>query len=364
MITPALVARYRDRLGDLEGRLSEPGAAAQPRRFQELVREHSRLRRIVEKSDAFFKALRDQADYKSMIEDSATDSDMKELARAEMGVLEESLPKLEREAMIAMLPPDPADDRNVIMEIRAGTGGDEAALFAAELFRMYSRYAETRGWKVFVFDANPSEKGGFKEVIASIEGEAVYRAFKFESGVHRVQRVPVTEAQGRVHTSAASVVILPEVAETDDDIVVNEGDLRVDTFRASGAGGQHVNRTDSAVRLTHLPSGVVVSCQAERSQLRNKEKAMAMLKARLLDLKRQEEQAKTGNLRKNAIGSGDRSEKIRTYNFPQNRLTDHRVNFTIYNLDRIMEGDIQSVLDALYESDLEDRMKQELDTIR
>ncbi len=364
MITPALVTRYRDRLGDLEGRLSEPGAAAQSRKFQELVREHSRLRRIVEKADAFFKALRDQAEYKALIEDSSTDADMKDLARSEMAGMDESLPRLEREAMIAMLPPDPADDRNIIMEIRAGTGGDEAALFAAELFRMYSRYAETRGWKVSVLDCNPSEKGGYKEVSATIEGDAVYRALKFESGVHRVQRVPVTEAQGRVHTSAASVVILPEAADADDDIVVNESDLRVDTFRASGAGGQHVNRTDSAVRLTHLPTGVVTSCQAERSQLRNKEKAMAMLKARLLDLRRQEENAKTGNIRKTAIGSGDRSEKIRTYNFPQNRLTDHRINFTIYNLDRVMEGDIVPVLNALYESDLEERMKQELDAIR
>ncbi len=364
MITSDLAARYRDRLGDVEGRLSTPGAAAQSRKFQELVREHARLRRIVEKSDAFFKALRDQAEYKAMAEASDADSEMKELARAEMATLEAALPRLEREALIAMLPPDPADDRNVIMEIRAGTGGDEAALFAAELFRMYSRYAETRGWKVSVFDANPSEKGGYKEVIATIEGEAVYRALKFESGVHRVQRVPVTESQGRVHTSAASVVLLPEAGESDDEIIVNEGDLRVDTFRASGAGGQHVNRTDSAVRLTHLPTGVVVSCQAERSQLRNKEKAMAMLKARLLDLKRQEENAKTGNLRKTAIGSGDRSEKIRTYNFPQNRLTDHRINFTLYNLDRVIEGDLQGVLDALYESDLEDRMKQELDTVR
>ncbi len=364
MITPALASRYRDRLGDLEGRLAAPGAASQSRKFQDLVREHSRVRRIVEKTEAFFKALRDQSDYKGMIEDSATDPEMKDLARTEFDALGKAIPGLEREAMIAMLPPDPADDRNVMIEIRAGTGGDEAGLFASELFRMYTRFAETRGWKVSIFDVSSSDMGGYKEVIASIEGEAVYRVLKFESGIHRVQRVPVTEAQGRVHTSAASVVIMPEVAETDDDIVINESDLRVDTFRASGSGGQHVNRTDSAVRLTHLPSGVVVGCQAERSQIRNKAKAMSMLKSKLLDLKRQEEMAKTGNLRKTAIGSGDRSEKIRTYNFPQNRLTDHRINFTIYSLERVMEGDLQGLFDALYEHDLEFRMKQELDAIR
>ncbi|MFO7534809.1 MAG: peptide chain release factor 1 [Kiritimatiellia bacterium] len=364
MITPALASRYRDRLGDLEGRLAEPGAASQSRKFQELIREHARVRRIVEKADAYFKALREQAEYKTMVEDTASDGDMRDLARGELAAIELALPALEREAMIAMLPPDPADDRNIIMEIRAGTGGDEAGLFAAELFRMYTRYAEGQGWKVAILDSSASDMGGYKEVLATIEGGAIYRVLKFESGVHRVQRVPVTEAQGRVHTSAASVVIIPEVEDTGDEIIINETDLRVDTFRASGAGGQHVNRTDSAVRLTHLPSGVVVSCQAERSQLRNREKCMTMLKSKLLDLKRQEAQSKMGNIRKTAIGSGDRSEKIRTYNFPQNRLTDHRINFSTYSLDRVMEGDLQGVFDALYEHDLEDRMRQELNAVR
>jgi len=364
MITPALANRYRDRLGDLEGRLSAPGVAAHPRKFQELVREHARVRRVVEKTEAYSKALRELAEYKQMAGDPASEPEMRNLARAELDLLDKAVPRLEREAMIAMLPPDPADDRNVILEIRAGTGGDEAALFAGELFRLYSRYAENRGWKMALFDASPAEIGGYKEIIATLEGEAVYGVLKFESGVHRVQRVPVTEAQGRVHTSAASVVIIPEAgAEADEEIVINEGDLRVDTYRASGAGGQHVNRTDSAVRLTHLATGLVVACQAERSQMRNRDKAMAMLKAKLLDRKRQEEGAKTGNIRRTAIGSGDRSEKIRTYNFPQNRLTDHRINFTIYNLDRVMEGDIQSVIDALHEHDLETRMKTQLDAV-
>ena len=300
-----------------------------------------------------------------MAGDPASEPEMRELARAELDILDEAVPRLEREAMIAMLPPDPADDRNVILEIRAGTGGDEAALFAGELFRLYSRYAENHGWKTAVFDSSPAEIGGYKEIIATLEGEAVYGTLKFESGVHRVQRVPVTEAQGRVHTSAASVVIIPEAGDdVDEEIVINEGDLRIDTYRASGAGGQHVNRTDSAVRLTHLATGLVVTCQAERSQMRNRDKAMAMLKAKLLDRKRQEEGAKTGDIRRTAIGSGDRSEKIRTYNFPQNRLTDHRINFTIYNLDRVMEGEIQPVIDALHEHDLEERMKAQLDAVQ
>ena len=364
MITPALARRYRDRLQDLEGRLSEPGAAAQSRKFQELVREHSRVRRVVEKTEAFFKALREQADYKQMAGDPAAEPEMRELARAELDLLDEAVPRLEREAMIAMLPPDPADDRNIILEIRAGTGGDEAALFVGELFRLYTRYAENQGWKMAVFDANPAEIGGYKEIIATLEGDAVYGVLKFESGVHRVQRVPVTEAQGRVHTSAASVVIIPEAGgEADEEIVINEGDLRIDTYRASGAGGQHVNRTDSAVRLTHLATGLVAACQAERSQMRNRDKAMAMLKAKLLDRRRQEEGAKTGHIRRTAIGSGDRSEKIRTYNFPQNRLTDHRINFTAHNLDRVMEGDLQAVIDALHAHDLEARMKAQLDAV-
>lgn len=365
MLTPDLVRQYRNRLGDLEGRLAEPGTAAQPRKFQELVREHARVRRVVLKTEAYNQALRHLAECRQMMGDPASDPEMKQLARDEAEALDRALPALERDALRAMLPPDPADDRNVILEIRAGTGGDEAALFAGDLFRMYSRYAEAQGWKVAILDANPAEVGGYKEIVAAVDGDAVFRTLKFESGVHRVQRVPATEAQGRVHTSAASVVVLPEAAESDDDaIVIADGDLRIDTFRASGAGGQHVNRTDSAVRLTHLATGIVVACQAERSQIRNREKAMAMLKARLLDRRRQEEGAKTGDLRRSAIGSGDRSEKVRTYNFPQNRLTDHRINLTLYNLDRVMEGDLQAVIEALHEQDMEIRMKAQLESVR
>jgi len=260
----------------------------------------------------------------------------------------------ERELSAALLPPDAVEDRNAVMEIRAGTGGEEAALFAGDLFRMYSRYCESRGWKVSVMSATRTALEGYKEVVFTAVGEGAFGAFRFESGGHRVQRVPATEAQGRIHTSAATVVVFPE-ADEDDDIEIPEKDIRIDLFCAGGAGGQHVNKTESAVRMTHLPTGLTAVCQDERSQIRNREKCFATLKARILDMRRREEEAKTGADRMALRGSGDRSEKIRTYNFPQNRLTDHRIGLTLHSLDRIIEGEMQELLDALRDHDLAER---------
>ena len=265
----------------------------------------------------------------------------------------------EQEVLAALLPPDPLERRNAVMEIRAGTGGEEAALFAGDLFRMYSRYCEATGWKVVAMHANATSLNGFKEVVFTVNGEGAYGRFRFESGAHRVQRVPATEAQGRIHTSAATVVVFPE-ADEEDDIEIPERDIRVDLFCAGGAGGQHVNKTESAVRMTHLPTGLVAVCQDERSQIRNREKCLATLKARILDFRRREEEAKLGADRLTLRGSGDRSDKIRTYNFPQNRMTDHRIGLTIYSLDRIVDGDMGELLDALHAHDVEERIKAAL----
>ena len=262
----------------------------------------------------------------------------------------------ERELSAALLPPDPLDDRNAVMEIRAGTGGEEAALFAGDLFRMYCRHAETRGWKVEVMSESKTSLNGYKEVVFTVKGEEAYGWLRFESGAHRVQRVPETEAQGRIHTSAATVVVFPEAAET-DELEIPEKDIRIDLFCAGGAGGQHVNKTESAVRMTHLPTGLVAVCQDERSQIRNREKCFATLKARILDFRRREEEAKLGADRMTLRGSGDRSEKIRTYNFPQNRMTDHRIGLTLYALDRIVEGEMQELLSALRDNDIDDRLR-------
>ena len=265
----------------------------------------------------------------------------------------------ERELSAALLPPDPLDDRSAVMEIRAGTGGEEAALFAGDLFRMYSRYCEAKGWKISVMNANETSLDGYKEIVFTVSGDGAYGTFRFESGAHRVQRVPETEAQGRIHTSAATVVVFPEADET-DDIEIPEKDIRIDLFCAGGAGGQHVNKTESAVRMTHIPTGLVAVCQDERSQIRNREKCFATLKARILDRRRREEEAKVGASRLTLRGSGDRSDKIRTYNFPQNRMTDHRIGLTLYSLDRIIDGDIQELLDALRNHDIDERVAREL----
>jgi peptide chain release factor 1 len=290
-----------------------------------------------------------------MLSDVSTDEELREMAGAELADAEEKLPAAEKAVMIALLPPDPSDSRNVIMEIRAGTGGDEAAIFAGDLFRMYNRYAENAGLKISLLDVAPAEAGGYKEIVFSVEGELVYKKLKYESGTHRVQRVPATETQGRIHTSAATVAVLAEAEEV--DIEIKTEDLKIDTYRSSGAGGQHVNTTDSAIRITHVPTGVVVQCQDERSQHKNRAKAMRILRSKLFEAQQQQIDSEQAAARRQQVGSGDRSEKIRTYNYPQNRLTDHRINLTLYKLDRVMEGDLEEVFEALYEHDVALKMK-------
>lgn len=359
MIDAAYIQKLADRASRLEADIANPAVVSNQKKFRETVKEHARLRRVLEKADAYQRILRDYEEQKDLLSREDADPTLKELAAEEFSGLEAGLGRAEKELQAAMLPPDPNDERNVIMEIRAGTGGEEAALFAADLFRMYTRFCEGRGWKVSVIDASSSAIGGYKEVVCSVEGTQVYSVMKYESGCHRVQRVPVTESSGRIHTSAATVAVLPEVDEV-DDIVIPADELRVDIFCSSGPGGQGVNTTYSAVRVTHLPTGLVAQSQDERSQHRNKEKAMNVLKARLLDWKQRQEEERSGNLRRTQIGSGDRSEKIRTYNFPQNRLTDHRINFTVYTLNRVMEGEIGALIDALREHDLELRIRKEM----
>jgi len=283
------------------------------------------------------------------------DRELRTLAEDEIQRAQSDNEELAVEMQRLLLPKDPADNSNIFLEVRAGTGGDEAALFAADLFRMYARYAESRNWRVEIISSNPSELGGYKEIIARIIGQGAYSRLKFESGAHRVQRVPATEAQGRIHTSACTVAILPELDEV-SDIEINAADLKVDTYRASGAGGQHVNKTDSAIRITHLPTGVVVECQDERSQHKNRAKAMSLLKARLLATEREKQQTQQAETRRNLVGSGDRSERIRTYNFPQGRVTDHRINLTVYKLSQVLEGDLDMVIDPLVTENQADQM--------
>jgi peptide chain release factor 1 len=347
------------RVSALENEMNAPGAAANPSTFKELVREHQRLRDLLAAADEVGRLEKSLADNASLLAESADDPEMTEIALAEKAELEAARPAAERRLMALMLPPDPDDSRNTILEIRAGTGGEEAALFAGDLFRMYTHFAESRGWKTNVIDASPSELGGYKEIVFSVEGTDVYKTLRYESGGHRVQRVPATEAQGRIHTSAATVAVLPEVEEI-GEVEINPEDLRIDLFCASGPGGQKVNKTESAIRITHLPTGLVVQSQDERSQNRNREKAMRVLAARLLDLKRSQEHDKLASERKSQIGSGDRSERIRTYNFPQNRLTDHRINLTLYALDRIIAGDLSEVVDALQNRDIELRLADKM----
>ena len=330
------------RLAELDHLLAAPEATADMERFRALSKEHAELAPVVARFADYRKAEADLA----VADELASDPAMREFAEEERSAARERMGGLERELQAALLPKDANDERNVILEIRAGTGGDESALFAGDLFRMYTRYAERNRWKVEVISESASELGGYREVIARIVGEGVYGKLKFESGAHRVQRVPETEAQGRIHTSACTVAVLPE-ADPIVDIAINPAELRIDTFRASGAGGQHVNKTDSAVRITHLPTGIVVECQDDRSQHRNRAQAMAVLATRLVDKERSERQAKEAAHRKSLVGSGDRSERIRTYNFPQGRLTDHRINLTLYKLDQIMDGDLADVTAAL-----------------
>jgi peptide chain release factor 1 len=330
------------RLEELNGLLSAEDATHDMAAFKKLSREHAEVTQLAELYGRFQQAERDAAAARDMAADPA----MKGFADDELKAAQAAMEKLEAELQAALLPRDPNDDRNLFLEIRAGTGGDESALFAGDLYRMYTRYAERQGWQVELVSESPSELGGYKEVIARIAGQGAYSKLKFESGGHRVQRVPETETQGRIHTSACTVAVLPE-ADAVGEVVLNPAELRIDTFRASGAGGQHVNKTDSAIRVTHLPTGIVVECQDNRSQHKNRERALSILAARIKDKQEKELAAKTASARKSLIGSGDRSERIRTYNFPQGRVTDHRINLTLYKIERIMDGELDDVVNAL-----------------
>jgi peptide chain release factor 1 len=334
------------RLGELDAMLADGSVASDMTRYRELSREHAEAAGLVGLFRRYEERERDLASARELLADSAGDAAMAEMAREESDAASADLARLLAEVQTALLPRDPDDSRNVFLEIRAGTGGDESALFAADLARMYLRFAERRRWKTEVLSESLSDLGGYKELVVRIEGDDVYAALKFESGGHRVQRVPQTETQGRIHTSACTVAVMPEPDEA-EELTLDPSELRIDTFRASGAGGQHVNKTDSAVRITHLPTGIVAECQDDRSQHRNKAKAMAVLVARLRDKEHTERAAREAATRKSLVGSGDRSDRIRTYNFPQGRLTDHRINLTLYKLGAVMDGDLDDVLAAL-----------------
>lgn len=334
--------------------MASPEVIGDQRRLQEAAREHSRLAPVVETWNRLDKLLRDIAGHRQIIA-AGTDPELAELARSEIGDLEMDRESLEAELKNLLVPSDPMDDKNIIMEIRAGTGGEEAALFAADLFRMYSHYIESRGWRSELISMTVAEQGGFKEVIFSVSGRGVYGRMRYESGVHRVQRVPATESGGRIHTSAATVAVLPEAEEI--DIVIKPEELKIDVFRSSGPGGQSVNTTDSAVRITHLPTRLVVSCQDEKSQLKNKNKALKVLRSRLLDMKIQETETERARQRRTQVGTGDRSAKIRTYNYPQSRVTDHRIGMTLHRLDEILNGALDEIIDALAEASRSEKLE-------
>jgi peptide chain release factor 1 len=334
-----------ERSEELEHQLQNPDILSDKSRMAELSRLHKSLGDTVEKAKEYLALLAEQDEWQKASQDGS-DPEMQAMAQDEVKRLKEVLPAVEGELRILFIPKDPNDERNAVLEIRAGTGGDEASIFAGDLFRMYKYYIEARGWRLTVVSESEGTVGGYKEIMCEVEGKGVYGILKYESGVHRVQRVPATEAQGRVHTSAATVVVMP-MADEMDDIQIKDEDLKVDTYRAGGAGGQHVNKTDSAIRITHLPSGLVVACQDERSQHKNRAKAMNLLKTRLLDAQIAKRDAEESAARKSLVGTGDRSAKIRTYNFPQGRVTDHRVNLTLYKIDAVMKGDVQELIDAL-----------------
>ncbi|MFW5749655.1 MAG: peptide chain release factor 1 [Halanaerobium sp.] len=337
-----------DNYKKLNSKLSDPEVINNSERYQKLIKKHSKLKKIVDKYKEYKEAKEGIEEAEEMME-LDDDPEMQALFEEEIAELKPKKEKLEEKLPIMLLPDDPNDEKNVIVEIRAGAGGDEASLFAADLYRMYSRYAENRGWKVEIMSVNESASGGFKEIIFTIEGTDIFKYLKYESGVHRVQRVPSTESSGRIHTSTATVAVLPEAEEVDVEINTNE--LTIDTFRSSGPGGQSVNTTDSAIRITHEPTGLTVSCQDEKSQHKNKAKAMRILRARLQEKKEQEKQKERAEARKSQVGTGDRSEKIRTYNFPQGRVSDHRINLTVHQLDKILDGEMDPIIEALIEED-------------
>jgi peptide chain release factor 1 len=351
----AKLENLEKRYEEVSTQLANPEIAANPKRLRDLAKEHSELEEIVGKYRRYKTIAKSIADDKAILNETK-DRELREIAQAERDELEPMLGRLEEELKLLLVPKDPNDKKNVIMEIRAGTGGDEAGLFAGDLFRMYSRFAERQNWQIEVMSGHPQGIGGFKEIIFQVSGKDAYGKLKYEGGVHRVQRVPVTEQSGRIHTSAASVAALPEAEEV--DIEINPNDLRIDVFRSSGPGGQSVNTTDSAVRVTHIPTGLVVQCQDEKSQLKNKTKALRVLRARLLEIKHAEEQAKITNARRQMVGSGDRSDKIRTYNFPQNRVTDHRIGLTVYRLDEVLDGNLNEFIEQLALADQAEKLRK------
>ena len=348
------IEKFRRRFAEVESALSHPRVFDNPQRAQELSREYARLKELVATGESYLRALAHLDENRALLKSEPADSELAAMAKEEITRLEAEQQRLGRQVQFGIVPPDPNDSRNTILEIRAGAGGQESALFAADLHRMYSRYAELRGWEVETMDSSPSDLGGFKEVIFQITGRDVFKRLKFESGVHRVQRVPATEAQGRIHTSTCTVAVLPEAEEVDIEIKPEE--IEVNVCRASGKGGQGVNTTDSAVQIIHKPTGLIVRCADERSQIKNRAKAMTVLRSRLLEAKLAEENAKYAANRKQQVGTGERSEKIRTYNFPQNRVTDHRIEVTLYNLANFIEGDLDPLIEPLITHDVEARL--------
>ena len=347
--------KVEDRFREIESQLGDPSVVANVDRFTKLTRELATLEPVVKKFREYKKIIA-QIDEDKILLETADDDELKAIANDELAELRKSKAELDKEFPILLLPRDPNDDKNVIVEIRGGVGGEEAALFAGDLFRMYTRFAERQGWRVDIVDSNPTTIGGFKEISFTVDGQGAYSKLKYESGTHRVQRVPVTESSGRIHTSAVTVAVLPEVEEV--DVAINPNDLRIDTYCASGAGGQYVNRTETAIRITHLPTGIVVQCQDEKSQLKNKEKAMRVLRARVKDLAVREQNDAIAADRKNQVGSGDRSERIRTYNFPQGRVTDHRIGLTLHKLDSVLNGDLDEIISALITADQSKRLTE------
>ena len=350
----SIITTKRTRFNLLEELMGQPGFFDEPKRSRELTQEHRQLSNLLRDWDEYQRQLNELTESQDMLKSG--DDELVAMAAAEIPLIEKKVTILENSVQFSILPPDPLEGRDALLEIRAGTGGDEASLFAADLVRMYSRFAEARGWKVETLESSPSDVGGFKEIVMKVSGEDVFRVLKYESGVHRVQRVPATEAQGRIHTSAATVAVLPEAEEVDFELKTDE--VRIEVCRSSGAGGQGVNTTDSAVQVMHIPTGTIVRCQDGRSQIKNKEKALTILRSRLLERKQQEEAAKYSAHRRNLIGSGGREEKIRTYNYPQNRVTDHRIEMTLYNLDMFMEGRVDQMLEALLTSDMQERLAE------